>query len=297
MTGSSAALAGLLGAGAGLGLVLVLVGLRRQAAAPADPRWRQAAARVRAQATAPRIGGTLAAAAAAAVITRWPAGTILAGLAAWFLPPALGPDRAGEAAVRRIEGIASWTEQLRDTLAAAAGLEQAILATAPIAPAAVADQVTALAARIHQGQRLPGALREFAAAAADPAADLVTAALLLAAEQQARDLGQLLSSLADSARQHAAMRLRVAAARARVRTASRIIIAVTVALTAGLLAWSRVFLAPYDSAAGQLVLLAVGGLFAAAFWWLHKIAVFGETPRILTGLDALPAPDLQESRR
>jgi tight adherence protein B len=152
----------------------------------------------------------------------WPAGTILAGLAAWFLPPALGPDRAGDQQVRRIGGIASWSEQLRATLAAAAGLEQAILATAPIAPAAVRDQVTARAARIHQGQRLPGALRAFAAGAADPAADLVTAALLLAAEQHARDLGQLLSSLADSARQHAAMRLRVAAARARVRTASRI---------------------------------------------------------------------------
>jgi uncharacterized membrane protein YgcG len=143
--------------------------------------------------------------------------------------------------VRRIEGIASWTEQLRDTLAAAAGLEQAILATAPIAPDPVREQVTGLAARIHQGQRLPDALRAFAA-----------------------------------------MRLRVAAARARVRTASRIIIAVTVALTAGLLAWSHAFLAPYNSPAGQLVLLAVGGCFAAAFWWLHKIAGFGENPRILT---------------
>jgi hypothetical protein len=37
----------------------------------------------------------------------------------------------------------------------------------------------------------------------------VTAALLLAAEQQAGDLGQLLSSLADSARQHAASLLHV----------------------------------------------------------------------------------------
>ena len=93
------------------------------------------------------------------------------------------------------------------------------------------------------------------------------------------------------------MRLRVAAARARVRTASRIIIAVTVALTAGLLAWSHAFLAPYDSPAGQLVLLAVGGCFAAAFWWLHKIAGFGENPRILTGLGALPGAGLQEAGR
>jgi len=289
VTGGSVALAGLLGAGTGLGLILVFCGLRRRRAVAAESRWREALARARGKATMPRVGGTLLAATLAAAITRWPAGTILAALAAWFLPPVLGPDRAGDQQVRRIEAIASWTEQLRDTLAAAAGLEQAILATAPISPEPVREQVTGLAARIHQGQRLPGALRAFAAEAADPAADLVTAALLLAAEQQARDLGQLLSSLADSARQHAAMRLRVAAARARVRTASRIIIAVTVALTAGLLAWSRVFLAPYDGAAGQLVLLAVGGCFAAAFWWLHKIAGFGDNPRILTGLAAQPA--------
>jgi len=284
VTGGMVALAGLLGACAGLGLILAVSGLRRRPAVPAGPgRWPGVLARVREQATMPRAGGALAAAAATAAVTRWPAGTVLAGVAAWFLPRVLGPDRESERSVRRIEGIASWTEQLRDTLAAAAGLEQAILATAPIAPETIREQVASLAAGIHQGQRLPDALRAFAAEAADPAADLVVAALLLAAEQQARDLGQLLSSLADSARQHAAMRLRVAAARARVRTATRIIIAVTVALTAGLLAWSRAFLSPYGSTAGQLVLLAVGGLFAAAFWWLNKIASFGQEPRILVG--------------
>jgi hypothetical protein len=184
---------------------------------------------------------------------------------------------------------------LRDTLAAAAGLEQAILATAPIAPGAVREQVTALATRIYRGQRLADALRSFADEAADPAADLVVAALLLAAEQQARDLGQLLSSLADSARQHAAMRMRVAASRARVRTAMRIIIAATVLLSVGLLAWSRAFLHPYASPAGQLMLAAVGGCFAAAFYWLHKISGFGDPPRILTNLGGLPAARREEA--
>lgn len=288
MTGGSVALAGMLGAGTGLGLILIFCGFRGTAARPGGQRWQAFLAGPRRQAIATRVGGTLLAAAAAAALTRWPAGTVLAGLAAWFLPPILGPDREHTRALERIEAVASWTEQLRDTLAAAAGLEQAILATAPVAPVPVREQVTALAARLRQGQRLPAGLRAFAAETAGPAADLVVAALLLAAEQQARDLSQLLSSLADSARQHAAMRMRIAAARARVRTACRIIIAVTVLLTAGLLAWSRAFLAPYGSAAGQIVLLAVGGCFAAAFWWLHKISGFGEPPRILTGLGGPP---------
>jgi Flp pilus assembly protein TadB len=281
VTAASPALAGILGAGVGLGVFLAWCGLRGTTT-PASPRWPAALVAARRQATGPRVAGTLLAAAAVAALTRWPAGTLLAGLAAWFLPPVVGRDQRHARALERIEAIAAWTEQLRDTLAAAAGLEQAILATAPIAPGPVRDQVTSLAADLARGQPLPAALRRFAARAADPAADLVVAALLLATEQQGRDLGPLLSSLAESARQHAAMRMRIAASRARVRTATRIIIAATVALTAGLLAWSRAFLAPYDTAAGQLMLTAVGGLFAAAFWWLHRISRFGEPPRILT---------------
>ena len=83
----------------------------------------------------PRVAGTLVTAAVVAAVTRWPAGTVLAGLAAWFLPRALGPDRAHARALERIEAIASFTEMLRDTISAAAGLEQAILAAEPVAPA------------------------------------------------------------------------------------------------------------------------------------------------------------------
>jgi tight adherence protein B len=228
----SAATAGILGALAGLGVVLVVAGLRRAAEPEPSPRLAQLAARVRQEATMPRVAATLVTMAVVAAVTRWPSGTVLAGLAAWFLPRALGPDREHARALERIEAIASWTEMLRDTISAAAGLEQAILA----------------------------------------------------AEQQARDLAQLLGSLADSARQHAVMRMRVAAGRARVRTAARIIIAVTMVLVVGLLAWSRPFLAPYGTPAGQLMLLVVGACFAAGFWWLHKISVMGDDPRLLVNL-------------
>jgi len=287
----SAATAGILGALAGLGVILIVTGLRRAAAPEPGPRLSQIASRFRQQATMPRVAGTLVAAAVAAAVTRWPAGTVLAGLAAWFLPRALGPDREHARALERIEAIASFTEMLRDTISAAAGLEQAILAAEPVAPAPIREHVAMLAARIRRGQRLPSALRAFAAEVADPTADLVVAALLLAAEQQARDLAQLLGSLADSARQHAVMRMRVAAGRARVRTAARIIIAVTMLLVVGLLAWSRAFLQPYGTPAGQLMLLVVGGCFAAGFWWLHKISVMGSDPRILTNLASMSPAD------
>jgi tight adherence protein B len=287
----SAATAGILGALAGLGVILIVAGLRRTAAPERSPRLSQLAGRIRQEATTSRVAGTLVTAAVVAAVTRWPSGTVLAGLAAWFLPRALGPDREHARALERIEAIATFTEMLRDTISAAAGLEQAILAAEPVAPAPVREHVVLLAARIRRGQRLPAALRAFAAETADPTADLVVAALLLAAEQQARDLAQLLGSLADSARQHAVMRMRVAAGRARVRTAARIIIAVTMLLVIGLLAWSRAFLQPYGTPAGQLMLLVVGACFAAGFWWLHRISVMGSDPRLLTNLVGVTPAD------
>ena len=289
MSAGSPALAGILGALAGLGVILVITGLRRGPAPQPGPRAGRVLVRLRREASGPRLAGVIAVAVLVGALTRWPAGTVLAGLAAWFLPGVLGPDREHARALERIEAIASWTEMLRDTIAAAAGLEQAILASEPVAPAPVRDHVAALAAMIRRGERLPAALRAFAAGIADPTADLVVAALLLAAEQQARDLAQLLGSLADSARQHAVMRMRVAAGRARVRTAARIIIAVTLVLVAGLLVWSRAFLVPYGTPAGQLMLLLVGGCFSAGFWWLHKISVMAAEPRVLASVGGSPA--------
>jgi hypothetical protein len=289
--GGSAAVAALLGAGAGLGLVLTTLGLRRTDA-PAWPRWRHLAGQVRLAGPGGRLrmAGAVLAAAVVAVVTRWPVGTLLAGIAAWWLPGIAGPDRDHHRQVARIEAIASWAESLRDTLAAAAGLEQALLATEPVAPEPIRAQVTGLAVRIRQGERLPAALRAFAAGLADPTGDLVVAALLLAAQQQASDLGQLLGNLAETARAHAGMRMWIAAGRARVRTAVRIIVTATMALVLGLLAFSRAFVQPYDSAAGQVVLAAAGGLFAAAFWLLRVIARFGEPQRFLTQLAALGRP-------
>jgi hypothetical protein len=82
---------------------------------------------------------------------------------------------------------------------------------------------------------------------------------------------------------------RVAAGRARVRTAARIIIGVTLLLVVALLVWSKSFLSPYGTPAGQLMLLVIGGCFAAGFWWLQKISAPDSDPRILVNLPGTPA--------
>jgi tight adherence protein B len=213
--------------------------------------------------------------------TRWPAAAFLAAAGAWALSAWWRPDRAARTGTDRLEAIAVWTELLRDTLSAAAGLEQAILSTATTAPSALAMPVADLAARLQDGGALPVALRAFANDVDDPTMDLVVAALVLAATRQARDLTGLLSTLAQAARDQVVLRLRVGAGRARVRTSVRIIMATTLGMIAALVLLNRGYLTVYDSAEGQLVLLAVGGLFALAFAWLDRIAAVPVPPRIL----------------
>ncbi|WP_245573271.1 type II secretion system F family protein [Amycolatopsis benzoatilytica] len=296
MTGpGSAAVAGGFGAGLGTGLVLLACSVHARATG-LRLRVRAAATRAGDAASRPRRGLALRAGAAggAAVlvtaVTGWIAGGVLAGAAAWFLPALIGPDRVSGRRIARAEAIASWTEMLRDVLSSAAGLEQAVTATAALAPAPVRREVLALTARLHSGQRLPAALRRLAGELADPTADLVLAALVLASQQPTRRLADLLGSLAAAARQHVAMRLRVDAGRARTRTSARVIAATTLAFAAGVVAFDRGYLEPYDTPAGQAILAAVGCLFAAGFAWLSKITAGTGTARVLT-LEPTPAAD------
>ena len=99
----------------------------------------------------------------------------------------------------------------------------------------------------------------------------MVAALLLAAEHQAARLGEVLGTLAASARDAATMRLRVEAGRARTRASVKVIAGVTTALVAFLAVFNHGYLAPYGSALGQLVLALVGCLFAGAFVWMARL--------------------------
>jgi Flp pilus assembly protein TadB len=110
------------------------------------------------------------------------------------------------------------------------------------------------------------------------------AALVLAAEQHARQLGELLGSLAHAARDQASMRMRIAASRVRTRTSVRVIVGTTLAFAIAVVLLNRSYLAAYDTAIGQLILLAIGALFVAGFGWLTRIASIAEPARFLTRL-------------
>ncbi|MEU6351104.1 type II secretion system F family protein [Streptomyces sp. NPDC047072] len=218
-------------------------------------------------------------------VTGWVVGGLLAAMGGWSLPRILGSGTGQRDRTARIEGIAGWTEMLRDTLAAAAGLEQTITATASAAPEAVRPQIAELAQRLEHGERLKPALRHLADDLDEPTADLVIAALILASEHQARQLALLLGELAATARSQVEMHHRVEASRARTRTTMRVVVITTLTFAGALILFNPQFLTPYDSVTGQLVLLLIGVLFTVAFAWLRRMARIEEPDRFFKGIE------------
>ncbi|MGH8877025.1 MAG: type II secretion system F family protein [Stackebrandtia sp.] len=233
-----------------------------------------------------------AAAAAAGVwaVTSWPVAGLAAGALAWAAPVVFGPDRDGAATLARTEAVAAWSESLRDSLSAAAGLEQAIIVTAKFAPPAIATQVARLADRLDDGHSLPDALRGFARDIDDDTTDLVVVSLTMAHRHHGANLAALLGQMAGTARDRAALRMTVAASRSRVRTATRLITTIVLAMIAGLWLFSRAFLSPYSTLEGQLVLTVAAGLFAASLWMLHRLSQLPEPKRLLRAATTGKAP-------
>jgi tight adherence protein B len=266
------------GAAATAGLLLVAIGLRGTPPRPAKPvrTPRRPIEQLRVRlALAAGTGLTVA------LLTRWPVGALLAAGLGWWWPTLHGTKATTQAAIAKAEAVAAWTEMLRDTMAAAAGLEQAIFSTVPVAPQPIRTAVARLAGELQGRERLGVALRRFADELADPSADRVVVSLILASEQRAQRLGELLGALAASTRDEVAMRLRVETQRARTRTSSRLLVVFTLAMAGALILFNRTYLEPFGTAFGQLVLGLVGLCFGSAFWWLQRMAKLQAPARFL----------------
>jgi len=209
------------------------------------------------------------------VATRWPVAAAGGAALGYFSTELLSPTRARHAPIERTEAIAVWAEQLRDTMAAASGLQQAIVATAPLAPEPIRKELESLAARAGR-ERLTPLLHELAEELRDPTADLVITALALAAAGEAQDVSEVLSQIAASARDDAVMRRFVDASRARTRTAVRAISAIALVTLVALLVIGHGYMKPYSSVAGQVVLAIVFCCYGGGIWMLQRMG--RETP-------------------
>ena len=257
------------GALVGIGLWLAIGGVagwqliptREQIAVKLDRLHRMAA----------RFGLAVLIAIVVLVVTGWPVAAALAGAGVASAPRLLGGTRARRDAIDKTEAIAAWAESVRDTMAAAAGLEEALTATAVAPPAAIAPEVRRLAERLRH-QRLTDALATFGDELDHPSSDLVVAALTIAAKMEAADLGSLLSRLAVSIRDDATMRVKVEVGRQRLRTSAKIILGSVAATVVMLMVLNRSYLDAYDTLLGQLMLAVVGGVFAGGSWLMARMS-------------------------
>lgn len=215
------------------------------------------------------------------LVTRWPVLAGAMGLLVFFGPALFGGGTGEKKAIVSLEGLAAWTESLRDTIAGAVGLEQAIPATAYAASPAIAPQLATLADRLRVRTPLPVALQRFANDLNDSSADLIVAALILNAKLRGPGLRDVLTSLAGSAREELEMRRRVSAGRSSTRRSVQIVVGITVVFVLGLVIFNRDYVEPYSSPLGQVVLLIVLLFFAAGFMWMRKLSVFELPERFL----------------
>lgn len=212
-----------------------------------------------------------------ALATRWPIAVVAAVALTWLWPTMFGGAKAGAAQLERLEGIATWTESLRDTIAGSIGLEQAITHSLDAAPETVQAPLQRLVGRLRAHVPLPVALSGFAEEFDDASVDLVAAALILNSRLRGPGLVGTLTALADSAREELEMRRKIEEGRKVLRRAAAIIVGVTVVFAAGLILFSRTYVEPYSTPGGQVMLAVVLGVFATGFIWIKKASI-GNTP-------------------
>ncbi len=203
------------------------------------------------------------------VVTGWPVAGIGAVLGVLAAPAALGGAARRQQETATAQGIATWADMIRDTMAGASGLEESLIQTAAVAPAAIRPQLQAFALRLRH-RPLDVALDDLAQDLNHSSADLIVASLAAATRLEARDLGGLLARLADAIRGDVRMRIRIEVGRARIRTSARIAVGTTVATVAFLYLFAGHLLEPYDTAAGQVWLVVVMAVFFGAGLMLHR---------------------------
>jgi Flp pilus assembly protein TadB len=225
----------------------------------------------------------------ALVVTRWVVLAVTLGALVALWDRFFGGTAQERRAIARLDALASWTESLRDTIAGAVGLEQAIPATAATASAQIRPALNLLVDRLRIREPLPDALRRLADDLDDASADLIVAALLLNARLRGPGLREVLTALAVSAREELDMRRRVEAERRATRRSVQIVVGITVGVAAVLTLLNPTYVAPYGTFEGQLVLAVVIALFGSGVAWLRRLAEVSAPERFLLMRD--PARD------
>lgn len=215
------------------------------------------------------------------LVTRWVVLALVLGGVVALWDRLFGGAKLERQAIVRAEGLAGWIEALRDTIAGAVGLEQAIPATAANAAPSIRPALNLLVDRLRVREPLPDALMKFADDLDDASADLVVAALVLNARLRGPGLRDVLTALANSARDELDVRRRVEASRRSTRRSVQVVVGVIVLVAGALVLFNPTYVEPYGTVIGQLVLAGVLAMFGVSVLWLRRLSGVSEPERFL----------------
>lgn len=203
-----------------------------------------------------------------------------------YVAPALRLKNPQAQAMAKLEAIADWTESLREA-ARTGGIEEALRRSASTASPAIATEMGHLVENLDPVVGCPTgtALRKLADDLSDPAADTVIAPLVLAVEQQAKGLVDLLGALSTTARSELAMRGRIEARRAPAYLNVRMVVWFSLGFFALIFLVAHSYMAPFATPGGELVLMVALAFYGAGLALMLRLVRPEPEPRLLVPLE------------
>lgn len=228
--------------------------------------------------TVPTDRLVLAAVAAFLVLlaTRWVGAAVAAGalVIGW---DRLFHDHRADDERRKIDAIAKWLEDLRDTLRGSSiGAEEALEHVAERPPEAIREPLATFLYRRRQGFRTDDALTDLADALQHPTADAAVAAiqLVVSGTAGAGRLFHTVSALAAAARDEVRARERVDRTRTVYQRSMKRLVVIAVVLVAYLRIAGGDLLDAYATPTGQVFLLVPLAMWFGCVLWLRSLCSY-----------------------
>ncbi len=276
------------GLAVGLGLVLVLLGSTapRVQRERHPSRLRRLIDRAGLQRVGPSgvIGGCMALAAVAGLVTVAISGVAIAGVLAalvfGYLPIAILRRRAHSRGVALRSAWPDAVDMLGSAVRAGMSLPEAVIDLGVRGPEALRPAFWAFAADYRASGSFALALDDLKDSLSDPVADRVIVSLGIAREVGGSDLGRVLATLSDFLRQDARARGEIEARQSWTVNAARVAVAAPW-ITLLLLCTRPETVAAYSTATGSLILLGSALLCVVAYRVMTAIGKLPDEPRVL----------------
>ena len=198
----------------------------------------------------------------------WPLVSLLAAALGLTAPTAYYAGRHARQRAATQAALVEAIGQLRNAIRAGLSVQEALAGLARHGPEPLRPEFAALVRDIRLRGFAP-ALEGFQDRFADPLVDTIVAALALNDTLGGRNIGQVLDQLEAATRAELRVQEELRAYQARTVYSARVIAALPLAVLAGVRALNHDYLAVFDSAAGQLVL--VGCLLSTAVGYTTMI--------------------------